>query len=339
VSRQAYTPQSDSDSSTSGQFTPLSTSTASQTPSSYGLLRIADEVEHDPDVPLPSIERESGQSASLGIHGDLTSRPRTPSFSITPTASDGIATPTPSFAPTSRTSPTPSSTVDSINERIGNLGLSTESATRQASAQADRTADYQLRSSISAASPPDTSTPSVSSNESNRAIIGRESGSRPHSQTTPPGTRSATVSGIANGMGNMTFGREAFQSPSPAPGTYLSPVSPSPDRTDGDATGRSRSASRRRSGSHVDQIPHNVADEEPPQERFHEPAFQQAFANAKSLVAQLIDVLARSSLHNEPDSSMRRLYLQANDLGRFQYPSTRTVGLVGDSGVGMRSLM
>lgn len=82
-----------------------------------------------------------------------------------------------------------------------------------------------------------------------------------------------------------------------------------------------------------------MADELPPQERFHEPAFQQSLSSAKHLMANIVGVLASSSLHNEPDSTMQRLYQQAIDLSGFQYPSTRTVGLVGDSGVGKSSLI
>lgn len=82
-----------------------------------------------------------------------------------------------------------------------------------------------------------------------------------------------------------------------------------------------------------------MVDELPPQERFHEPVFQQSFSSAKHLMANLVGVLASSSLHNEPDSAMQRLYQQAIDLSRFQYPSTRTMGLVGDSGVGKSSLI
>lgn len=337
VSREAYTPRGDGDPDPPGQFTPSSTSTISQPADSDGRLWSADEVGHDPDIPLPSIEGGSSRSGSLSMDGNLNSGSWTPSVSITPPAS--VATPTPSFAPTSRTSPTPSSAIDSINQRMGILGLSSEFIPGQEPTQADRIADDQLRSSVSAASPPASPAPLVSSNDSDRALVRRISSAYPHSPTTLPverqHTRSPTVSGIVDGMENMTFGRGVSQSTSPAPETYLSPVSPSLDRTNGDATERRRSASRRRSGSHVDQAPHNVVDEEPPQERFHEPAFQQAFASAKSLVAQLIDVLAGSSLHNEPDSNIRKLYLQASDLGSFQYPSTRTVGLVGDSGVGM----
>jgi hypothetical protein len=45
-------------------------------------------------------------------------------------------------------------------------------------------------------------------------------------------------------------------------------------------------------------------------------------------------VLSSSSLSNVPDSTMRRLYVEAKRLAQFQGQSMRTVGFVSDSGVG-----
>jgi hypothetical protein len=91
---------------------------------------------------------------------------------------------------------------------------------------------------------------------------------------------------------------------------------------------------RRRSSSQVNQMPHDVRDEEPPQDRFHEPEFQRAFADAKSLVASLARVLERHGSDPEQDSPIRDLHRRAKELAQFRCPPTRTVGLVGDSGVG-----
>ncbi len=120
---------------------------------------------------------------------------------------------------------------------------------------------------------------------------------------------------------------------------YLDTPSPSPHRSKGHANRSPRSAHRRRSSSRLETTPHDVADEEPPHAPFHEPEFQQAFADAKKLVGDLASVLASSSLHREADSRIRALYQQAIDLSHFQSPIARTVGLVGDSGVGMSSVM
>ncbi|TID05081.1 Nuclear GTPase SLIP-GC [Colletotrichum higginsianum] len=86
-------------------------------------------------------------------------------------------------------------------------------------------------------------------------------------------------------------------------------------------------------------LPHNVKDEKPPSNRFHDPTVQQAFGEAKTLMSSLANALGSSSLHVNPDSTIQRLHRQAQDLSRFQCPSTRTVGFVGDSGVGKSSLL
>ena len=93
---------------------------------------------------------------------------------------------------------------------------------------------------------------------------------------------------------------------------------------------------KRRSSSRVNLLPHNVRDEEPPQDRFHEPTFQQAFCNAKALMGSLVEALGSSTLHFEPDSTIRNLRQTAQDLATIQCSPTRVVGLVGDSGVGTR---
>lgn len=91
---------------------------------------------------------------------------------------------------------------------------------------------------------------------------------------------------------------------------------------------------RRRSSSRNDRIRHEVADEEPPRDPFNEPSFQSGFNDAKNTISALKDALSNSSLHHEPDSTMRRLHTDAERLAKFQCPSSRTVGFVGDSGVG-----
>ncbi|KAH6633922.1 hypothetical protein B0J18DRAFT_414751 [Chaetomium sp. MPI-SDFR-AT-0129] len=96
---------------------------------------------------------------------------------------------------------------------------------------------------------------------------------------------------------------------------------------------------RRRRSSSMGQRRYDVRDEAPPQDRFHEPAFQQSLAEAQTLMSRLAGVLGSSTLHLEPDSSMKGLQERADELANFRCPPTRTVGLVGDSGVGKSSLL
>jgi ABC-type glutathione transport system ATPase component len=95
----------------------------------------------------------------------------------------------------------------------------------------------------------------------------------------------------------------------------------------------------RPSGGVVVSPPHDVADEEPPRDAFHDAAFQQAYSDARTLIGNLSDVLASSRQRHEANSAIRKLCDNAAELARFQCPTTRIVGFVGDSGVGKSSLL
>lgn len=97
--------------------------------------------------------------------------------------------------------------------------------------------------------------------------------------------------------------------------------------------------SRRRSSPRLEPVNHRVEDEEPPDDEFHRPAFQESLAHARATLENLAGVLSSSSIHLEPDSTVRRHHQEAESLSRFQPLGTRTVGLVGDSGVGKSSLI
>jgi hypothetical protein len=119
---------------------------------------------------------------------------------------------------------------------------------------------------------------------------------------------------------------ESLQADSPgAPGLRES-RSPSPSR-------------RRRSGSGINRDSHQTENEDPPQALFHMPEVQEALANARTLMSRMANVLSSSNLHRENGSSIRSLHQQATKLNDFQLPSSRIVGLVGDSGVGKSSLI
>lgn len=96
---------------------------------------------------------------------------------------------------------------------------------------------------------------------------------------------------------------------------------------------------RRRSGSGINRESHQIENEDPPQALFHMPEVQEALANAKSLASRMVNVLSSSNLHRENGSSIQSLHQQATRLNGFQLPSSRIVGLVGDSGVGKSSLI
>ncbi|KAF2194396.1 hypothetical protein K469DRAFT_495226, partial [Zopfia rhizophila CBS 207.26] len=84
---------------------------------------------------------------------------------------------------------------------------------------------------------------------------------------------------------------------------------------------------------------HQIENEDPPKALFHMPEVQEALANARTLTSRMANVLSSSNLHRENGSSIERLHQQATRLSGFQLPSSRIVGLVGDSGGGKSSLI
>ncbi|KFA48769.1 hypothetical protein S40293_01516 [Stachybotrys chartarum IBT 40293] len=115
--------------------------------------------------------------------------------------------------------------------------------------------------------------------------------------------------------------------------TTSSYLSPEPDGR------RSASRASRSRSPRVKARRHEVADEEPPTDAFNNATFQGAFKTAKATMRSLQDALERTSLHRDPDSMMKSLHSEVEALASFTCPSTRTVGFVGDSGVGKSSLL
>ncbi|KAI5461911.1 hypothetical protein BGZ63DRAFT_423233 [Mariannaea sp. PMI_226] len=141
-----------------------------------------------------------------------------------------------------------------------------------------------------------------------------------------------------DGIENMSDIAEAVEGI--ARGSDSRSASLAPEDTAGSRQATPRRTSRaRRSGSRTLFTRHNVQDEEPPRDAFNDPSFQQAFRDAKRLMARMHRELGSSSIHSDPDSTMQRLHKEAGELANFTYPSTRTVGFVGDSGVGKSSLL
>jgi ABC-type multidrug transport system fused ATPase/permease subunit len=119
-------------------------------------------------------------------------------------------------------------------------------------------------------------------------------------------------------------------------------IAPSASRSEVSGADVSRSPSppsRRRFRSRLRKDIHQVESEEPPETCTRMTEVQEALADAKSLLSELACVLSRSVLHRDSFSSISGLYQQASTLKDFQLPSSRIVGLVGDSGVGKSSLI
>ncbi|KAH7406760.1 hypothetical protein DE146DRAFT_404176 [Phaeosphaeria sp. MPI-PUGE-AT-0046c] len=150
-----------------------------------------------------------------------------------------------------------------------------------------------------------------------------------HVTSSPPidrtgGSRSSRNESITAGIAAMRMESQRADSLSPA--TVHENRSPSPSR-------------RRRSGSGVCREIHQVESESPPEVFSRMMEFQEALANARTLTGRIRTTLSSSALVHENGSSIRALHTQAVKLDEFQLPSSRIIGLVGDSGVGKSSLI
>ncbi|KAK4442405.1 hypothetical protein QBC34DRAFT_313226 [Podospora aff. communis PSN243] len=138
------------------------------------------------------------------------------------------------------------------------------------------------------------------------------------------------LSSLGNALGQVTFPAPRIPPlrQQPKNGRCGAPTTPTPSRH------RGRYPSPR-----VTPSKHSVADEQAPEDRFHAPDFQKALSDARTAMGGLARVLGSSTVHVEPGSVIQNLRRKAEDLARFECPPTRTVGLVGDSGVGKSSLL
>lgn len=111
---------------------------------------------------------------------------------------------------------------------------------------------------------------------------------------------------------------------------------PSPEEA---RSSRSPTTSRRRRSGSSTQVVHLVENEEPAPSLFHTREIQDALVSTRDLTTRIVNALSSSALHHEQGSSIHSLHQRALALNAFQLPSTRIVGLVGDSGVGKSSLI
>ncbi|KAF1998022.1 hypothetical protein P154DRAFT_440141 [Amniculicola lignicola CBS 123094] len=267
-----------------------STSRVIFTPSSAPSLGV--EEDQDPDVPLPSVERDfESVSASAGQS--------TPGSTIfTPAVSSYTST-------TDRRSED-----DSLNQQLGNIRL--VSRTPRSESQEPTLSNQYAGTSRSSSAPSIHVTPTASSRRTDSLV---------------------------RGIGSMAV-HDISASPIPAQRDRHLGASPLPLSLDRTEVFRSPSpSSRRRSGASPARTIHSVEHEEPPHALRHAQEVQQALTNARNAVAQITNILSASNLHQENNSSIGRLHRQAIALQNFQPPSSRIVGLVGDSGVGKSSLI
>lgn len=82
---------------------------------------------------------------------------------------------------------------------------------------------------------------------------------------------------------------------------------------------------------------YNVQDEELPPERIYNNQLQDALKGVKAQLTRLTDTMRGSEpvQNNEHSSGLFALYQEAEGLSHFEFPETRVVGFIGDTGVGL----
>ncbi|KAL1967746.1 hypothetical protein VTN77DRAFT_3003 [Rasamsonia byssochlamydoides] len=84
---------------------------------------------------------------------------------------------------------------------------------------------------------------------------------------------------------------------------------------------------------------YDVRQERLPRARIYNNRLQNALRDVKNQFTKLKNTMRNSPLAQDESSDFYALYEQVKNFSRFEYPETRTVGFIGDSGVGKSSLI
>jgi hypothetical protein len=82
---------------------------------------------------------------------------------------------------------------------------------------------------------------------------------------------------------------------------------------------------------------YNIRQEELPQVPIYDIRLQNALRNVTGQLADLAQVMNRRELAQDPTTAFHELYKQTLEASEFAYPASRTVGFIGDSGMGKLS--
>ena len=155
----------------------------------------------------------------------------------------------------------------------------------------------------------------------------------------PRGLRSAPASyktGL-NGKGLFSAYREPVaQSTSPGYGTER-PLTPA-TRVEEDENLLDGGPPTRTS-VHVEDDAYNFRQEPLPPAPIYNCRLQDGLKDVKNQLGDLANTMRLSELVRDPNTSLHTLYEETKKASEFKYPETRTVGFIGDSGVGMLSFI
>ncbi|KAJ5494558.1 hypothetical protein N7463_010645 [Penicillium fimorum] len=112
---------------------------------------------------------------------------------------------------------------------------------------------------------------------------------------------------------------------------------------------RSGDATENEGGSESDQysdiaedtenIPSDIREEPLPAAPVYSRRFQNGLTEVKEELASLADMMGLSELNQDQSTDLHSLFERTKGMSMFKYPVTRTVGFIGDSGVGKSSLI
>lgn len=83
-----------------------------------------------------------------------------------------------------------------------------------------------------------------------------------------------------------------------------------------------------------DEDVYNIRHESLPQEPIYDIRLQNALRDVRSELTNLTQIMSGNALAHDNTSDLSKLYEKTREASRFAYPATRTVGFIGDSGVG-----
>ncbi|KAL4991483.1 hypothetical protein BDW68DRAFT_142463 [Aspergillus falconensis] len=92
-------------------------------------------------------------------------------------------------------------------------------------------------------------------------------------------------------------------------------------------------------GSNDGNSTYSLREEELPPAPIYDLRLQQSLREVRSHLADLVVSMERSELVRDEASDIGALYKQVESTSKFEYPETRIVGFIGDSGVGKSSLI
>lgn len=176
----------------------------------------------------------------------------------------------------------------------------------------------------------------------------RESGLTPHSHhTTYRDLYNATPS-----PGGASFTEPSQQRQPPTPSSPLAAVGSSrsqnlhpADSGDTAATDADRDNepephedslqnNNRESNNNNEDFLYNIRQEELPPVPIYDIRLQIALRRVRGKLVDLAQVMNRRELAQDPTTTFYKLYNETLEASRFAYPATRTVGFIGDSGMG-----